>query len=201
MTINLSSYSAIESGLFVKLTCDYYRTTANDSYTTQVLRFSDINRPLTINGESYVGLGRLLGITQSSSELRVSRNELTISISGIPNTSIAEIIHSRLKGSSIVIYRGVYNPTNGQLLNITGNPTGRFTGVVTNYSLSEEYDNQSRTAKNTISLICASMLDVLSNTSKGRRTNPDDEKKFYPLDISMDRVPALVGQYYNFGAA
>lgn len=200
MTINLTSYGAIESGLFVKITCDYYRTTPDGSFTTEVLKFSDINRSITINGDTYVGLGRLLGITSSSSELRVSRNELTLTISGIPNSSIAEILNSRLKGSSVVVYRGVFNPANGQLLSISGNPAGRFTGIITNYSLTEEYDNQSRTASNTISIICASVLDILSNTSKGRRTNPDDEKKFFPNDVSMDRVSSLVGQYYNFGA-
>jgi hypothetical protein len=34
----------------------------------------------------------------------------------------------------------------------------------------------------------------------GRRTNPDDQKKFYPTDVSMDRVPTLVDANFNFGA-
>jgi hypothetical protein len=73
-------------------------------------------------------------------------------------------------------------------------------GFVTNYSISEEYDNQARTAKSSIIFTCASKLDVLGNTSSGRRTNPDDQKALYPTDISMDRVTSLSGSNFNFGA-
>ena len=57
MPINLSAYNNIETGLFVRIACDKYRATEGDSFTSTVLRFSDINRPITINSESYTGLG------------------------------------------------------------------------------------------------------------------------------------------------
>lgn len=200
MTINLSSYNNIETGLFVRIACDYYRASEGDSFTSAVLRFSDINRPITINSESYTGLGKLLGITASQSELRVTTNDVTITISGIPNSSIQEIIASRLKGSEVKIYRGIFNPSTGALLSITDNPVGRFHGYITNYNLAEEYDFDSKNASNTIVINCSSTVSILEKRVTGRKTNPESMKYFYPLDVSMDRVNALSGAYFDFGA-
>lgn len=199
MPIDLSVYGDIEVGLFVRLNCTKYRTTAGGAFSTQVLRFSDINRSITVLGETYTGLGQLLGITSSSSDLKISGNEVTVNISGIPNTSIAEIIHSKIKGSEIKIYRGVINTSTGGIAAIANNPVGRFFGIVTNYSLEEEYDVDSRTASNRITLNCASIVDVLNSKVSGRRTNPESQQSYYPSDLSMNRVPSLVGQYFDFG--
>jgi hypothetical protein len=70
---------------------------------------------------------------------------------------------------------------------------------VANYAINEEYDINGRTATNTITLICTTIVSILANTTKGRRTNPVDQKKFYSTDVSMDRVPNLVGAYFDFG--
>jgi hypothetical protein len=56
-----------------------------------------------------------------------------------------------------------------------------------------------RSSTNTITLICANNLTILANTLKGRRTNPVDQRKYYPNDLSMDRVPKLIDSYFDFG--
>ena len=200
MTINLTSYKSVQSNLCVRIEVPEYTTSAGDAYTSTVLRFSDSPTTKTINDEDYIGLGNLMSITGSSSELRVSGGELTISITGIPSTSIGEIVNSKIKGCSVRIYRIYSNAETGTTLNITGNPSGRYRGFINNYSLIEEWDNETRTSTNTISLICASAVDVLQNKISGRRTNPESMKKYYPLDISMDRVPNLENSTFNFGA-
>jgi hypothetical protein len=200
MTINLSSYSNIEAGLFVKIVCSYYKATPASSPITETLRFSDINRPITVDSASYTGLGKLLTITSSSSEIRATTSEISITISGIPNTSISEIVNSRIKGSKITIVRGIINTSTGQLLSISGNPVGRYVGLITNYSLNEEYDFETKQASNTIVMTASSILDVLGNTSAGRRTNKEDMRKFYPSDESFDNVTKLIGANFNFGA-
>lgn len=203
MTINLTGYRAVESHLFVRIEIDEYRTSPTGGYTAQVLRFSDMLTPFTINSESYLGIGRLMSITSSSSELRVSGGELTITISGIPNTSIYEILNSKIKGCPVRIYRAFFDPSNGQLLSIAGNPLGRYRGFINNYSLQEEYDNSTRTASNTLSLVCASAVDVLQNKINGRKTNPESFKRSSSLgdnDLSMNRVPNLENATFNFGA-
>jgi len=199
--IDLSSYSSVRTGLFVSLTIDYYRVGPNDSFTQEVLRFSDYNQDITVAGDVYTGLGQLIGITTSTSELRSSGSSLTITVTGIPNTSISELVNSRIKGSPVSVYRVFFNPTTGQALNIPGNPAGRFFGIVNNFTLQEEFDYTTRTSKNTIALICASNISQLSNKIQGRRTNPFDEKSYYPDDLAMDRVPNIKDANYNFGAA
>jgi hypothetical protein len=200
MALDLSSYTAIQSNLFVRLTIDEYRTGTSGSYTSQVLKFCDRQGSYTIGSDTYNGLGNLMAVTSTSSEIRVSGQEVTVTVSGIPETSINEIVNSKIKGSQIIIYRVLFNPTTNVALSISGNPAGRFTGFVTNYSLTEEYDILSRTSTNTISFHCASVIDVLANTASGRRTNPEDQKSWYPSDLSMDRVPSLAKSNFNFGA-
>jgi hypothetical protein len=200
MPIDLSSYTSVETGLFVRIEVDYYKTAPGDTPTSTVLRFSDYRGTVTIDSESYVGLGRLLGITSTTSELKGSTSSVTITISGIPDSSIAEIINSRMKGCPIKIYRVVFDPVTGTKLAITGNPAGRFFGIISNYSLEEDYNIDQRTGTNTISLICSSNMGFLENKISGRKTNPESMKRFYPTDVSMDRVPNLVGANFNFGA-
>ncbi len=200
MALDFSSYSSVESGLFVKIVCTYYKATPSASPSTQTLRFSDLNRTVTVDGASYTGLGNLLGITGTSTELKVTNNDLTVTIAGIPNTSISEIINSRIKGSKITIFRAFYSATTGTILSVAGNPMTRYSGIINNYGINEEYDVDTRSASNTISLMCSSFIDILGNTTKGRRTNPEDEKRFFPSDLSMDRVPALNRSNFNFGA-
>lgn len=195
--INLSNYQAIETALFVKMICNYYRATPTDTPTTKTFTFSQYSMPITFNGDTYAPLGQLLGVSNSSSQLRVSPGELTLTISGIPNSSIAEIVNSKIKGSSIKIYRMFFDPITKRPLTGFDNPVGRFQGIVNNYSLEETRDLSEAT--NTILLTCASSVEILNNKISGRRTNPVDQKIFYPSDLSMDRVPNLANSNFNFG--
>jgi len=200
MTINLTSYGSVESGMFVKMVCDKYKASfSSPTFSTETFRFSDMERPATISGDTYTALGRFLSITNTTSELRITGQEVTVSLSGIPNSSLEEFQASRIKGSTIEIRRGIFNPTTGAFLSIADNPMLRFKGFITNYALNEEYSVEDRTATNTITLICASTVDIMAQKVSGRRTNPESQKFYYPTDVSMDRVPSLVGTYFDFG--
>lgn len=190
MPISLGSYKEIQSHLFVRI---------NLSYINTIVRLSDRLTTTTIDGETYAAAGNFLGITNTTSDIANPGSEVTITLAGIPNSAISDVINSRLKGSQVRIWRGLFDPATDTLLNIANNPAGRFTGYVMNYAINEEYDVSGHTASNTITLICSTIVDILANTTKGRRTNPVDQKRFYSSDLSMDRVPNLVGQYYNFG--
>jgi len=190
MAIDLTSYRSIQSNLFVKI---------NLAYTDTLLLFSDNRNTIAIGDDVYVGLGELMGVTSSTSDIKNTDSQVTVSIAGIPNTSLQEILNSRIKGSRVNIYRVFFDAATGEPLAITGNPAGRFTGFVNNYSLSEELDAVARTGTNVISLECTGLMGILGNTTKGRRTNPEDQQFWSPGDKSMDRVPGLVGAYWNFG--
>jgi hypothetical protein len=190
-TPNLSSYASVQSNLFVKIELDY---------TDEILLFSDNLDSVTIGSDTYVGLGQLMGVSAVGSDIKNTDSQVTITISGIPNSSLQQIMNSRIKGSKVIIYRVFFNPVTRMPLSIDGNPAGRFSGYVNNYSLSEELTPESRSATNTISIECTGLMNILANTTKGRRTNPADMNFWYPGDKSMDRVPGLVGAYWNFGA-
>lgn len=200
MSIDLSSYASIGCGLFARIEVAYYKQNPEDTATSTVLRFSDYYKNITIDGETYLGLGQLVGITSTRSEIKTSFSGLTISISGIPNTSIAQIVNSRIKGCPIQVYRYVFDAETGLPLDIDGNPAGRFFGTISNYSLQETYDIDNRVSSNTIVLDCKSLVEILDNKVVGRKTNPTSQKALYPNDLSMDRVPSLVGANFNFGA-
>lgn len=188
MTIDLSSYSAVQTAMFVKLVVPDL-----DTYY-----FSDYQRSITLDSITYTGIGNMLSITETYSELKVNQSEITLTISGIPNTSITDFLNNKIKGSSISIVRAFFNPETGQILSIAGNPTGKFKGIVNNYAINESWDGQSST--NTVSLMCTSIVGLIQNKIAGRRTNSIDQKVYYPTDTSMDRVTALSNSSFNFGA-
>jgi len=190
MTTDLSAYTSIQTNLFVRLDIPDY----------QVLRFSDYHRAYTINSENYTGLGQLLSVTNTTSNLRAVPQDITISISGIPSTNISDILDNKVKGSSIKIYRAFFNPTTGVILSIANNPAGKFFGIVSNFEITDELESGSDTGSVVLTLTCTSVVELLNNKITGRRTNPIDQKIFYPSDLSMDRVPALTKSNFNFGA-
>ena len=190
MTIDLSSYAAIQTALFCRVAVPNYA----------ILRFSNYNRPITINSESYTNLGTLLGVTDTTSDIRAVAGTLTVTIAGIPNSSIAEVMSQQFKGSDIEIWRVFFDANSGQMLNITGNPAGRFQGIVTNWSLEEDFTQGSTTSSNRIAFTCSSRVGQMSNKVSGRRTNSADMKRWYPTDVAFDRVAQLANTNYNFGA-
>jgi hypothetical protein len=188
MTIDLRNVSAVQSAMFVRIDVPDY----------EVLLFSDFDRPYTIDEEEYSPLGQLMGISSTSSDLRSTTGELTITISGIPNSSIAEVVNNKFKGSSVRVWRVLFAAATGQPLAFA--PQGRFQGIVNNYSIEEEYDASAQSATNTVLFTCSSAQELFNNKIAGRRTNPIDQKLYYPNDVSMDRVLKLANANINFGA-
>lgn len=195
----LSTLKAVESHLFVRIQVDQYKSSGTDTFHNEVLKFSDKRDAYTINGEEYLGLGKLVSVTASNSELRSSSNQVSVTISGIPQSAIAEILNSKIKGSPLRIYRVLFDPITGEKLDIATNPLIRYRGFISNYTLQEDYDVVKRTATNTILLVCSSSIDMLNNKYSGRKTNPECENKYFPADKAMDRVPTLQNSTFNFG--
>lgn len=185
MPIDLSSYRAIQTNLFVRLDIPGY----------QVLTFSDYHKNYTISGTNYTGLGQLLAISNTEDTLRASPSDVTITISGIPSTNVTDILNNRVKGSACQIYRGFFNVDTGELLSISGNPAGKFQGVVSNYDITDDLEMGSDTGTVTLTLTVTSVVEMLSNKITGRRTNAAD----FP-NGDMARVLPLQKSNFNFGA-
>lgn len=185
MAIDLSNYSSIQTNLFVKLVIPNYDT----------LTFSDYHKDYTISGTVYDGLGELLNISSTEDNLRAAPSDVTISISGIPSTNITDILDNRVKGSVCEIYRAFFDVETGELLVISGNPAGKFQGIVSNYDISDDLDIGSDLGTITLTLTVTSVVELLNNKITGRRTNPTD----FP-DGEMARVMSLAKSNFQFGA-
>lgn len=187
--MDLSNQSAIGSALLVSIAVP----------DEPVTYFSTYYRSLTLDGVTYTGLGNLLSISDTQNDLRVTPQSLSLVISGIPTSNQTLVKETRIKGSPIVVKRYVFNPITGQGLSIADNPTGRFHGIINNWSMEFTADVDNRDASITIVLECSSFVEILNNKIAGRRTNPDDQRVFYPGDASFDRVPNLARSNFDFG--
>ena len=185
MSIDLSAYRSIQTNLFVKMVVPGYQT----------LTFSDYHKDYTIDGTNYQGLGELLSITDTTDELRANPKDISVVISGIPQGNVAEILDNKIKGSEIFITRGFFHSETGALLNIAGNPAGKFQGIISNFTISDDLMMGDDTGSITIALTATSVVELLNNKISGRRTNASD----FPAG-DMDRVSALAKSNFNFGA-
>jgi hypothetical protein len=191
-TLDLSSYNSIYTAYFVKIDIPDY----------EVLRMSTHFKPYTLteldnNNYEYTNLGDLISISDSSASIRVNPEQITVTLAGIPTSSVSIITEQAIKGSRIEV-RKIYMTDSYQIID---NPIIKFRGIVENYNISEQYpEDQSTIATVTIGLICSTLFDLYENKLAGRRTNPLDMKSYYPTDLSMDRVPTVTGANYNFGA-
>ena len=193
-TLDLSAYSDIYSALFLKLDIPDYA----------VLRMSTHYKPFNITEDdsisyTYTNLGDLVAVSDSSSSIRAKPEQITVTIAGIPTTSIQTVTDQAIKGSKIEV-RKIY--MNGTTYQIIGSPIIKFKGIVDNYNIGEEYptDITTQTATCSIGLICSTLFDMYQNKKAGRRTNPLDQKIYSPSDLSMDSVPTITGSNFQFGA-
>lgn len=198
---NLENYAHIKTALFVKMEIEEYRTAPSAGYATETLLFSNHDTRITHNSETFIPLGRLVEISSPQSAVRANSNQLTVTVSGVPGTSVKEIIYSKIKGSPITVWRGFFDANNNLIdTSPMSNPAQRFVGFVNNYAIADEWNEIDRTNFTTVTFECNSSVDVLANKTSGRKTNPSSNNTFYPYDRSMDRTLVLSKQKFNFGA-
>jgi len=89
-------------------------------------------------------------------------------------------------------------PDDNTPLNAT-KTVGKFKGFINNLIFQEDWDVERRMSTITINFDCSSVIDLLSKKRGGRRTNPNSMRRFFPGDLSFDRVPAIVNANINFG--
>jgi len=179
----------VNNAEFVKLTIyNEYGNTANANIYT----FSSSYQEETIGGQVYSPLGGLLAVGIQQRDIRVTSADTSVSLSGIDGNNMAIVLGSLIRGSKLEITRGFYN--NNYVL--TSNAQ-RFTGIVTNYNISEERVDQDDNF--TITLNASSFKSVLENRIAGRKTNSESWKEINPTDTSMDRVPSLADRSFDFG--
>jgi len=167
---------------------------------TTTYYISNAYAPISYNGHSYTQLGNFLGMSEIQDDLKVSNNQISLQLTGIPtddgSPSYMNIaLNSNLKGSKVKIRRaffknGDYDPTQVYL---------RFDGYVSNFSLSENWDQDNKLTSNTIGIQCSNIHAIMEKKYSGRRTNNTDEQVLYPGDTGMNYVKALADTQFDFG--
>jgi hypothetical protein len=159
--------------------------------------FSSSFRNETFDGStfsgSYTALGGLVSVSGQQRDLAVTSYDTSISLVGVNKTQLGSIITAPLKGSKVEIWRVFYNDN----YEIDGSPVKRYTGVINNYVLDENFADRDDTFA--LSLHCASFKRMLETRLAGRFTNESSWKAYDPNDTAMDNVAAINLARYNFG--
>jgi hypothetical protein len=186
--MNALTSLSINYGEFVKL------TTATNVYT-----FCNAAAPITVNGTTYSNLGSLLAIGDIKREMKATSADLSISLTGVDGSNVSIILAADIKGSKVEVWRGFFDSNNQIITTPTQQFFKRYQGYVSNYSITEDWNENLRSRVATCSISCASFRTILENRIAGITTNPVVWNNFYPGDVSMDRVPVIASTYFDFG--
>lgn len=166
---------------------------------SNVYTFCNAAAPIIVNGIAFTNLGSLLNLSDIKRDIKANSSDLNISLTGVDGTNVAVILSSDIKGSRIEVWRGFLDADNQIIETPTQQFFKRYQGIVSNYSITEDWNEQLRTRVATVGISCASFRTILENRVGGVRTTPKIWQAFYPGDNSMNRVPAIAGSYFDFG--
>lgn len=161
---------------------------------------SNLYKAVTYNGNVYNQLGPLLNLSEIQDDLRATNNQLTLSLVGVPSEISYEtdfmslVLNSNVKGSQVKVYRAFFDRAD-QLSSVYL----RFNGYVSNFNLSETWDQDTRLSTNSIALQCSSVYAIMERQYTGRRTNNGDQQFWYPGDTGMYRVKIISDSSFDFG--
>lgn len=190
MTTTMAALSApsIKHAEFVRLTMP------DATYT-----FCNAAAPITFGGVTYQGMGSFLGISEIQRDIKASSYDMRLMLTGIDPNNIAMILDSDIKGSTVEIWRGFLDSNNQIITTPTNQFFKRYQGIISNFAINEDYNEQLRMRIATAIASCSSMRLVLQNRVSGMKTNTVAWQTFYPNDTSMDRVAIITGLYFDFG--
>lgn len=149
-------------------------------------------RPLTYDGIVFNALGWLLQVSDIQGDLKTNNGDLSIALSGIPESLVDAVLTAPIKGGGVQVARAFQKGGNLQAY-------ARYVGVITNYAIEEQDDYLARDRTYTVTITCANINTLMENRVSGQRTNGSDRKKFYPGDISFDRTKDLQNVNFDFG--
>tara|TARA_R110001632_G_scaffold59286_2_gene144266 strand:- start:766 stop:1413 length:648 start_codon:yes stop_codon:yes gene_type:complete len=157
---------------------------------------SNAYKAITYNSNSYTECGAFLQIGQFSEDIKTTNGDISITLSGIPSNIdyIQTILSANIKGGTCKVYRAFFDD-NYAVTNVYQ----RFSGVITNYSISEDENILDSKITNSVGISVASINTLLENRISGQRTNPTDRKEFFSTDNTFGRVPELHNVNFDFG--
>lgn len=150
--------------------------------------------PIVFDGNTYQNMGTLLAVSTMNEDLKTNNGDVSISLSGISQAVIYSVLEATIKGGAVKIWRAFFD----QNYNVT-NRYQRFSGIITNYAISEDIDIIKGKLTNTVTVTASSINSILDKRIAGQRTNTSDRTKFYPGDTSFNRIVDLHNTSFDFG--
>ena len=160
---------------------------------------SNAYKKVTYNGNDYTELGAFLGVSEVAEDIRATNGDITLNLSGVPSTGnyLSLVLTTKIKGGTVKLYRGFFNQDTLEL--DTSQVYTRFSGVITNFAITEDNNNYTGELTSGIGITCSSINALLENRIKGQRTNPEDRARLFPNDAVFNRVPELYNISFDFG--
>lgn len=186
--INAVTSPSIRHGEFVRLNVDgiYYT-------------FCNAAGDITVNGITFSGYGSFLQLSPTQRNIKSTSDDLSVGISGLKTENVSLMLSANIKGSIVEVWRGFFDSNNQIITSPSTQFFKRYQGIVNNVSIQEEFNEEARIRTATCIMTCASFRTILENRMAGIRTNPIQWQTLHPNDTSMDRVPSIVSQYFDFG--
>lgn len=175
--------------------------------TPTVYTFCNAAAPVTVGGITFTALGSLLGIGDVQRDVKATSFDMSLALTGIDPNNVALILSNDIKGSIVEIWRGFLDSNNQIITTPTTQFFKRWTGIVNNVSITEDWNDQLRSRIATCTITASSMRRILENRIAGIKTNKTVWQAFYKNDpsggvtgdISMNRVDAISNTYFDFG--
>ena len=143
------------------------------------VNFTDSTYSLTssISGSSvtYSPSSFIIGVSDFTEEIDVTKSTVTISLSGADQTFISTVLNENIVNDTVDIYRGLLNSSNA----IISDPILLYSGNIDTFEISET-TNQSN-----VKLIIVSHWADFDKKS-GRKTNNSSQQRFFSTDVGMD---------------
>ncbi len=153
-----------------------------------------------VDASPFQAVGTLLAIGEVQRDIKSTANSTTVSLSGIDTAMLGFVLGQNVKGSNIQLWHGFFD-TNGALITTggTGGLYQYFNGIITSFSISEQWMESARMYVGTISVAASSIQLILQSRIAGRYTNNSSWQFYNSGDTSMNRVPYIETINYQFG--
>lgn len=193
-TMNALSSPSIRHAEFVKISIGPLATPTATYY------YCNAGGPITVDGKTFTDLGSLMSVGDVQRDIKATSDDMAISLTGLNPNNVSLILSANIKGSIVEIWRGFLDSNNQVITTPTLQFFKRYQGIISNVSITENYNEQARIRVATCSISCSSMRRVLENRISGVKTNVVSWQSFYANDTSMSRVAAIQSTYFDFGA-
>lgn len=168
-----------------------------------IYRFTTAPNNITVtavDANPFNAVGTLIKVGNVQRDIKSTANETTVTLVGIDTSMLGWVLSQNVKGSAIQMWHGFFN-TEGALIT-SGGAGGLyqfFDGIITSFSISEQWMEEARMYVGTITVAASSIQLILQNRIAGRYTNNNSWQFFNPGDTSMNRVSFIETINYQFG--